>query len=60
MANHTSNEPEDPFDGHGSEEPKTHERPNWVESFRRRLEALCPFELELPPREPVREPPSFE
>jgi plasmid stability protein len=40
------------------EEPK---RPlNLVESIRRLVEPFGGVELELPPREPMREPPSFE
>jgi antitoxin FitA len=41
-----------------SEEPK---RPlNLVESVRRRIAPLGGVDLELPPREPMREPPDFE
>jgi plasmid stability protein len=41
-----------------SDEP---ERPlNLAESIRRRFAPLGGVELELPPREPVREPPDFE
>jgi plasmid stability protein len=32
---------------------------NLAESIRRRFEPLGPFKLDLPPREPTREPPSF-
>jgi antitoxin FitA len=31
-----------------------------VESIRKRFEPLGPFTLELPPREPAREPPTFD